>query len=243
MTSSGFPGCQSAPAVPAHMAKSMSLLWGAGSPPCWRVMITLEEKRLQGYKRKLLSFQKGEHKSQEVLEVNPRGQLPAFRHGDVVVNESTAACLYLENRFQSQGNRLIPDSPAEQALVFQRMMEGLTLTDRLNSVIYYDLLVPEEERHDSALKRSKETLSTELQLWEGYLQNVAAGSYLAGPFSLADVVVYPNVAFAFRFGLSAGRFPKLAKYYSLLKERPSIKASWPPQWMSSRQGYDVLKDL
>uniref|UniRef100_A0A8C7X2D0 Glutathione S-transferase rho n=1 Tax=Oryzias sinensis TaxID=183150 RepID=A0A8C7X2D0_9TELE len=192
------------------MAKSMSLLWGAGSPPCWRVMITLEEKRLQGYKRKLLSFQKGEHKSQEVLELNPRGQLPAFRHGDVVVNESTAACLYLENRFQSQGNRLIPDSPAEQALVFQRMMEGLTLTDRLNSVIYYDLLVPEEERHDSTLKRSKETLSTELQLWEGYLW-LQAPTWLDCGFS--------------SFRLSAGRFPKLAKYYSLLKERPSIKTT------------------
>lgn len=57
------------------MAKSMSLLWGAGSPPCWRVMITLEEKKLQGYKHKLLSFEKGEHKSQEVLEINPRGQV------------------------------------------------------------------------------------------------------------------------------------------------------------------------
>lgn len=53
----------------------MTLLWGAGSPPCWRVMIVLEEKKLQGYKHKLLSFEKGEHKSQEVLEVNPRGQV------------------------------------------------------------------------------------------------------------------------------------------------------------------------
>ncbi|KAM7383970.1 hypothetical protein PAMA_011359 [Pampus argenteus] len=142
------------------MAKSMSLLWGAGSPPCWRVMITLEEKKLQGYKRKMLSFEKGEHKSQEVLETNPRAQ----------------------NQFKLQGNKLIPDSPAEQAVMFQRMMEGLTLTDKLNSVIYYG--------------------------W-----------------------------------LSVGRYPKLAKYYSLLKDRPSIKASWPPHWLSSPQGYNVLKDL
>uniref|UniRef100_A0A3B3DD32 Glutathione S-transferase n=1 Tax=Oryzias melastigma TaxID=30732 RepID=A0A3B3DD32_ORYME len=95
-------------------------------------------------------------------------------HGDLIVNESTAACLYLEKQFQSQGNRLIPDSPAEQALMFQRMMEGLSLTDKLSSVIYYDLLVPEEERHDSGLRRNKETLSTELQLWESYLQNVCS---------------------------------------------------------------------
>lgn len=57
------------------MSKTMTLLWGAGSPHCWRVMIVLEEKKLQGYKRKLLSFEKGEHKSQEVVKVNPRGQV------------------------------------------------------------------------------------------------------------------------------------------------------------------------
>lgn len=57
------------------MSKTMYLLWGPGSPPCWRVMIVLEEKKLQGYKHKLLSFEKGEHKSQEVLEVNLRGEV------------------------------------------------------------------------------------------------------------------------------------------------------------------------
>ncbi|XP_029919766.1 glutathione S-transferase A-like [Myripristis murdjan] len=225
------------------MAKSMSLLWGAGSPPCWRVMIALEEKRLQGYKHKLLSFEKGEHKSQEVLDINPRGQLPAFRHGDNIVNESCAACLYLENQFKSQGTKLIPDGPAEEALVYQRMFEGLTLNDKLNSVIYYEWFVPEEERHESAVKRNREELANELTLWEGYLEKVAAGSYLAGAFSLADVIVFPSVAYAFRFGLSVGRYPKLAKYYRLLKDRPSIKASWPPHWVDSPQGYNCLKDL
>ncbi|XP_003448933.1 glutathione S-transferase A isoform X1 [Oreochromis niloticus] len=225
------------------MAKLMSLLWGAGSPPCWRVMITLEEKKLQGYKRKLLSFEKGEHKSQEVLEVNPRGQLPAFKHGDIILNESCATCLYLENQFKSQGIKLIPDSAEDQAVMYQRMMEGLALTDKLNSVIYYDCSVPEEERHDSAVKRNKEALTAELKLWEGYLENVSAGSYLAGAFSLADVIVFPSIACAFRFGLSVGRYPKLAKYYSLLKNRASIKTTWPPHWVASPQGYDILKDL
>ncbi|KAF7657619.1 hypothetical protein LDENG_00024310 [Lucifuga dentata] len=225
------------------MARSMSLLWGAGSPPCWRVMITLEEKKLQGYKHKLLSFEKGEHKSQEVLDINPRGQLPAFKHGDNILNEPCAACLYLENQFKSQGTKLIPEAPAEQALTYQRMIEGLTLNDKLNLVIYYEWFVPEEERRDSAVRRNRKSLTAELQLWEGYLQKVGAGSYLAGAFSLADAIVFPSVAYAFRFGLSAGRYPKLAKYYTLLKDRASIKASWPPHWLASPHGFDNLKDL
>ncbi|KAK9526155.1 hypothetical protein VZT92_014870 [Zoarces viviparus] len=80
------------------MAKDMTLLWGSGSPPCWRVMIALEEKNLQGYNQKLFDLSKGDHKSPEVMAMNPRGQLPAFKHKDVVLNESYGICLYLEIR-------------------------------------------------------------------------------------------------------------------------------------------------
>ncbi|XP_059205939.1 glutathione S-transferase A-like [Centropristis striata] len=226
------------------MAQDMTLLWGSGSPPCWRVMIALEEKNLQGYHQKLLSFEKDEHKSQEVLDINARGQLPSFKHGGIIVNESYAACFYLESQFESQGNKLIPDSQAERALMYQRMFEGLTFYEKLNGVTHYDLFVPEGERHDSALKRNKEVLAIELQLWEGYLQKLDSNSYLAGAsFSLADVTVFPTVATLFRYGLSAERFPKLGEYYALLKERPSIKASWPPHWLEEPTEEDTLKDF
>ncbi|XP_017275465.1 glutathione S-transferase A [Kryptolebias marmoratus] len=226
------------------MAQDMTLLWGSGSPPCWRVMIALEEKNLQGYNSKLLSFEKGEQKSKEVLDINPRGQLPSFKHGNVVVNESYAACFYLESRFKSQGTKLIPDDPTEQALMYQRTFEGLTFYEKLASVLFYEYYVPEEEQHDSALKRNKENLSTEIKLWEGYLAKLGSGSHLAGPaLTLADVVVFPTVAFLFRFGLSAERYPKLGEYYALLKDRPSVKASWPPHWLENPKGQDTLKDL
>ncbi|XP_076005852.1 glutathione S-transferase A-like [Genypterus blacodes] len=236
--------------------------------PCWRVMIALEEKNLQGYGHKLLSIDQNEHKSEQVLDLNPRGQkghLPTFNHGVNVVNESYGACFYLENQFKSQGTKLIPDSAAEQALMYQCMFEGLTLYEKLNSVKYYNWFVPEAERHESALKRNWEVLDTELQLWEGQtikpakvsqinhanspevslsLFRWAHFSYLAGSFfSLANVLVFPTVASLFRFGLPAGRFPQLSQYYAALKELPSIKASWPPHWLDNPQRQDTLKDL
>lgn len=39
-------------------------------------------------------------------------------------------------------------------------------------VIYYNYIVPEVERHDSAIKRNRENLSAEVKLWEGYLEQV-----------------------------------------------------------------------
>ncbi|XP_028255438.1 glutathione S-transferase A-like [Parambassis ranga] len=224
------------------MAKDMTLLWGSGSPPCWRVMIALEEKNLQGYNQKLLSFEKMEHKSKEVMDMNPRGQLPAFKHGNLTLNESYAACLYLESQFKSQGNKLIPDCPTEQATMYQRMFEGLALMQKLADVIYYNWKVPEGERHDSALKRNTEVLAAEVKLWEGYLQKTPGGFLSGKNFSLADVIVYPVIAYLFRFGLCEERYSKLAAYYQSLKDRPSIKATWPPTWKES-PGQEALKDL
>ncbi|XP_027009856.1 glutathione S-transferase rho [Tachysurus fulvidraco] len=226
------------------MAKDMMLYWGSGSPPCWRVQIALEEKNLQGYQHKLLSFDKKEHKCEEVMKLNPRGQLPTFKHGDVVVNESMAVCMYLENQFKSQGTQLIPDDVMEQAQVLQRVFETSTLQQKMYECLFYNHYIPEPERHESAQKRHKENLKTEIALWESYLQQMGNGTFVAGRnFSMADVVFFPVFAFLPRFGLSQERYPHLMEYYEMVKERPSIKASWPPHWLDTPSGGDTLKDL
>uniref|UniRef100_A0A8C1WT65 Glutathione S-transferase rho n=1 Tax=Cyprinus carpio TaxID=7962 RepID=A0A8C1WT65_CYPCA len=226
------------------MAQSMMLYWCSGSPPCWRVMIALEEKLLQGYKHKHLAFDKNEHKCEEVKALNPRAQVPTFKHGDIVVNESLAACLYLESAFKSQGTRLIPDDPTEQALVYQRMFETNNLQQKMYDVAFYEYYVPEGERLESALKRNKESLIAELKLWDGYLEKMGKGSYLAGKnFTMADVVCFPIIAFFPRLHCPPERCPRLMEYYEMLKDRPSIKASWPLEWLEKPEGPDTLKNL
>ena len=56
-------------------ASDMMLYWGSGSGPCWRVMIVLHEKGITNYNQKLISFDKKEHKSDEIMKLNPRGQV------------------------------------------------------------------------------------------------------------------------------------------------------------------------
>ncbi|XP_073668761.1 glutathione S-transferase A-like [Paramisgurnus dabryanus] len=226
------------------MAEEITLYWGSGSPPCWRVIIALEEKQLHGYNSKLLSFMKKEHKSAEVLELNPRGQLPAMKHGDRIINESFSACMYLESVFKGQGTQLIPDDPAEQALVYQRMFETNTLMQKIYEVAFYEKIVPEGERLESALKRKKDDLISELKLWNGYLEKMGKGSYLAGKnFTMADVVCFPVIAYFPRLSCPKERCPRLMEYYEMVKDRPSIKASWPPHWLENPEAESKLKDL
>lgn len=45
------------------------------------------------------------------------------------------------------------------------------------TVIYYNYMVPEGERHDTAIKRNREVLSAEIKLWEGYLDEVKNSTF------------------------------------------------------------------
>ncbi|KAM3596585.1 uncharacterized protein V6R79_017294 [Siganus canaliculatus] len=215
------------------MAKDMTLVWASGSPPCWRVMICLEEKNLQGYNQKLISMEKKEHKAKEVLDLNPRGQVPTFNDGNIIVNDSYASCLYLANRYKSQGTQLIPDSADELAFMYQRMMEGVVLMDKMRDIVLYKFFTPENEKHESAMKRKMEALAEEVKLWEKYMGQTPGGFIAGKTFTLADVLIFPVVAFIIRNGLSEERYPKLAAYVKSLTERPSVKATWPPHWKTS----------
>uniref|UniRef100_A0A8C1MP71 GST C-terminal domain-containing protein n=1 Tax=Cyprinus carpio TaxID=7962 RepID=A0A8C1MP71_CYPCA len=98
--------------------------------------------------------------------------------------------------FKSQGTRLIPDDPTEQAFVYQRVFETNNLQQKMYEVAFYEHYVPERERHESVLKRNKESLVAELKLWDGYWEKMGKGSYLAGKsFTMADVVCFPIIAY------------------------------------------------
>ena len=60
------------------MSQRICLYWASGSTPCWRVQLALEEKNIP-YESKFLSFDKKEHKSEEIMKLNPRGQVDKFK--------------------------------------------------------------------------------------------------------------------------------------------------------------------
>jgi glutathione S-transferase len=51
------------------------------------------------YETRILSFEKGEHKTPQFLAINPMGKIPAIVHRGVVVTETAAICLYLADEF------------------------------------------------------------------------------------------------------------------------------------------------
>ncbi|XP_065186247.1 glutathione S-transferase A-like isoform X3 [Sycon ciliatum] len=187
--------------------EDMFLLWGSGSSPCMRVMIALEEKGFSGYAQKKLDFSKGEHKGPEVLALNPRGQVPTFKDGDLVLGESYAVLHYLQHRYPDSGNNLLPGSAKEQGKALQR---------------YYEEEV--QKKVDAFLK--------EMKTFDGYL---AESKFVGGDsFSLGDIDMMVILTMCERQALNVKeKFPNMHAYYERNKERPSIAASYPPHFKTS----------
>jgi len=80
----------------------------------------------------------------------------------------------------------------------------------------------------------------ELLIWEAY---AAEADYIAGAtLSLADLCVFPNIAYYVRMGLDLEKHaPHLSKYYNRLVKRGSVEKSWPPHWKTSPNNTGVFE--
>jgi len=194
-------------------------------------MAMLEEKGLP-YESKLCEFSKGDHKSEEVLALNPRGQFPTFKDGDAVVNESGAICLYLETQYPDKP--LLPKDAASKAKVLQRFFESLVLHDKVGSYFSPKFMKqddPHEEKHIADVK-------AEMDLWESYLgkQKYAA----TDEFTVADIMLGPGLLGLIRFGATFKDYPNIKKYSDMIKEHPSVEKTEPPNYKDTPPTYSFM---
>ena len=79
---------------------ALEVFWGSGSGPAWRVLLALAVKKVP-YESHLLSFSKGEHRSDAMMAISPRGKVPAIRDGAFTLSESLAIVTYLDRKYPS----------------------------------------------------------------------------------------------------------------------------------------------
>jgi glutathione S-transferase len=157
----GAPPLPLAPAPPSSTQRV--LYWGSGSPPAWRVLITLHEKGLT-YRSDMITFESGVLKTAPMLALNPRGLVPIFIDGDVRMYESLAILHYLEGAYPDPP--LLPRERVARARALTRMEEANNVSAAAGEVVYYVRRTPPGEINDEYLSAKKAALHTELALWE-----------------------------------------------------------------------------
>lgn len=216
---------------------SISFFWGSGSGPAWRVALALLVKKLP-HDSKLLSFAKREHKSEDVLAMNPRGKVPVLRDGDYAVYESLAVLTYLDRKYPEVP--LFGRTPEEAGHIMRTIMEHQCYGEPAISAVTRPILFGRLEVSREGVLVAVPTMIEELEKLDA---QVANGWLVGDAISAADVFVYPAIKTIERaFGkpgaaeLEAGvlpiaeRFPKLGAWMARIEALPGYEGTYPPHW-------------
>ena len=93
-------------------------------------------------------------------------QVPTFKDGSLVVNESGAACMYLEEKYSNDSNRLFPTDPAARSAVFQKMFESQNIqTGVMQPLVYYKMRTKKEDQDEKVIAENTQKAKDELAFW------------------------------------------------------------------------------
>ena len=81
---------------------------------CYKVRLLLSLLDVE-YRREPIDLLEGEHKTPEFLAVNPFGQLPVLREGEIVLRDSQAILVWIARKYGNDS--WMPSDPDEEALV------------------------------------------------------------------------------------------------------------------------------
>jgi len=192
----------------------------APTPNSRKVLMMLEECGL-AYERQPVDLASGEQRSPAHLERNPTGAVPVIVDLDgpggqaLTLSQSYAICLYLAQK----SGKLLPADPVSQAQVLQWSAFGASDLAACTTGLFV-LSRPGNEQ-PGGLTLMRERLARYLQVLEAQLEN---RDYVAGEFSMADILIYPTFLVPFVAEVLDGEvaYSNIKHWLSRMAQRPAI---------------------
>jgi len=217
---------------------AIEVFWGSGSPFAWRVLLALEYKRLP-YVSHLLQFSKQEHKSPQMLALNPRGRVPVLKDGDYVCFESLAILYYLDLKYPRPP--IFGHTPEEAGTIMRVICEYQAyiephLTRIVGAVFFGDADLGADE-----ITAAMHAVASEARTIEARL---AKSDWIVGQScSAADLVIFPGIqllrralekpqaaALSSRFMPVEVNYPALGRWLARVAALPGYERTYPPHW-------------
>jgi len=189
-------------------------------PFCRKVRIFLAEKGIK-YERIFVDLRKKEQKKEDFLRLNPYGKVPVLIDDGVVIYESSVINEYLDEKYPNPP--LMPSDLAARAKV-------RILVDFCEShffPLWYNIykeitFKTEHERNKGSIEKSKNEIKEHLHRLDRELKGQ---EYLAGSYSLADVVFTPKIALFEYLGIIIDHeLNNVINWIERIKSRPSYQA-------------------
>jgi glutathione S-transferase len=217
---------------------ALEVFWASGSPPSWRVLLTLLVKGVP-FESKAISFSKGDNTTPEYLKINPRGKVPAIRDGSFTLYESLAIMAYLERKYPDVP--IFGETPEEAGTIWRIVAEHedyiYPTLFTFSRAVFHGKVAEKEEY----IKEGAAMLRAELTRLQEALGD--RPWFVGDRISAADIAMYPPLQFAIRAatrpaasGLNLGytplreHFPKIAEWCARIEALPGYDSTYPPHW-------------
>jgi len=217
---------------------AIEVFWGSGSPPAWRVLLALEYKQLP-YVSHLLQFSKQEHKSPQMLALNPRGLLPVIRDGDYVCFESLAILYYLDLKYPQPP--LFGRTPEEAGTIMRVICEYQAYIEPQVNVITRAISGGRADLASDEITAAMHAVASEARTIEGRLSR---SQWIVGEScSAVDMVIFPGIQLlkralerpqaaelSSRFMPLEVNYPALGRWLARVAALPGYERTYPPHW-------------
>ncbi len=179
-----------------------------------RIVRWMLEEIAQPYQTQLLEYG-GNMKSAEFLAINPMGKVPALKHGDVVITECAAICVYLADVFpQAQLAPALTDRL--RGAYYRWMFYGAGPVEAATSNQALGLELPNDPKKRGMLGYG--SLNQVTAVLEGL---VAKSTYILGEqFSAVDIYLGSQIGWGTHFGTLEKR-PAFTEYLARIMGRPA----------------------
>ncbi|CDP17771.1 unnamed protein product [Coffea canephora] len=190
----------------------------------WRVRFALNLKGLP-YEYRAVNLSNGEQFSPEFEKINPLHYVPALADADLVVSDSLAILLYLEEKYPHKALM-----PVDRRLRVLNLQAANIVSSSIQPLHMVSVLRNIEEKFGSEERSSwaQSKIETGFFALEKLL-NSLAGKYATGDeIYLADVFLAPQIAVAIkRFNIDMSKFPTLSRIFNSYKALPEFLDSLP----------------
>lgn len=158
-------------------------------------------------------------------DLSPTGKIPALKHGDLTLADSSVIVAYLDRRFPEQP--LSPSDPAQfaRAMWFEEYIDSQIAPDVIG-LFHQKVLGPMVHKRAPDEAVIRRLLNDDLPLKLDYLERSLDGEYfVGGRLSIADITLACDlmVFHYLGFTLDTARHPKLTAHFQRMLARESFR--------------------
>jgi len=179
------------------------------SASCYKVRLLLSLLKLDYARVTVNYFPAFEHRKPAFLRINPLGQLPALRDGDVALRDAQAILTYLAQKYDPAA-RWLPSEPVAFGEVMMWLFFTASELSAATVARLHDMLdfPADEAAAKKAARKAFRIMNDAMTARE----HAGASWFVGDQATLADVALFPSIALSRDFGVEHDEYPALRRW-------------------------------